>query len=106
MPKPPRTRPVSAAQVRAYAGKADEYATAAASEVAQGRYIAATSLAIHTAINAADAVCGARLGHRAAGDDHDQVLVLLRQAGRGGGRYGPRSHDLHGVNVDRLRREM
>jgi hypothetical protein len=84
LPKPPRTRPVTAAKVRAHAGKADEYATAAASEVAQGRYIAATSLAIHAAINAADAVCGARLGHRAAGDDHDQVLVLLRQAGRDG----------------------
>lgn len=32
-----------------------------------------------------DAVCGARLGKRAAGEDHDQVLTLLRQAGRDGG---------------------
>lgn len=81
MPKGLRTRPVSAPQVRAYAGKADEYAAAAAAELAAERYIAATSLAIHGAINAADAVCGARLGQRAAGEDHDQVLVLLRQAG-------------------------
>ena len=81
MPKPPRTKPVSGAQVRAYAGKAEEYADAAASEVDQGRFIAATSLAVHAAINAADAVCGARLGVRAAGEDHDQVLTLLRQAG-------------------------
>ena len=36
------------------------------------------------AINAADAVCGARLGQRSAGEDHDQVLVLLRQAGKDG----------------------
>jgi hypothetical protein len=41
-------------------------------------------LAIHAGINAADAVCGARLGERAAGEDHDQVLSLLRQAGPDG----------------------
>lgn len=75
---------MSAAQVRAYAGKADEYVAAAASELEAGRCIAATSLAIHAAINAADAVCGARLGQRAAGEDHDQVLMLLRQAGKDG----------------------
>jgi hypothetical protein len=44
----------------------------------------ATSLAIHAAINAADAVCGVRLGERAAGQDHDQVLVLLKKAGNDG----------------------
>jgi len=79
-----RTKPVSGAQVRAYAGKAKEYADAAASELAAGRYIAATSLAIHAGINAADAVCGARLGEGAAGEDHDQVLTLQRQAGPDG----------------------
>ena len=84
MPKPMRTKPVSGAQVRAYAGKAEEYADAAASEIEASRYIAATSLAIHAGINAADAVCGARLGERAAGEDHDQVLTLLRQAGPDG----------------------
>ena len=84
MPRPTRTKPVTSAQVRAYAGKADEFADAAASEVLAGRYVAATSLAIHAGINAADAVCGARLGERAAGDDHDQVLSLLRQAGPDG----------------------
>lgn len=42
------------------------------------------SLAIHAAINAADAVCGARLGQRAAGEDHEQVLTLLKQAGTDG----------------------
>jgi hypothetical protein len=55
---------VSAAQVRAYAAKAEEFAEAAASDLATGRNIAATSLAIHAGINSADAVCGARLGKR------------------------------------------
>lgn len=47
MPKEARTRAVSAAQVRTYVAKAEEYAAA-------------------------------------AGQDHDQVLVLLRQAGKDG----------------------
>ncbi|MFQ5968629.1 MAG: HEPN domain-containing protein [Acidimicrobiia bacterium] len=84
MPRKVRTRTVSAAQVRAYVAKAEEYVAAASSELEAGRAIAATSLAIHAAINAADAVCGARLGRRAAGQDHDQVLVLLREAGKDG----------------------
>lgn len=84
VPKPGRTRPVMAAQVRAYAAKAEEFAEAAASDLEAGRNIAATSLAIHAGINSADAVCGARLGTRAAGEDHDQVLALLRQAGPDG----------------------
>jgi hypothetical protein len=75
---------VSAAQVRACSAEADEFAEAAASDLHAGRNIAATSLAIHGGINSADAVCGARLGHRAAGDDQDQVLDLLRQAGTDG----------------------
>lgn len=70
--------------MRIYARKAVEYADAAASELEADRTIAATSLAIHAAINAADAVCGARIGKRSAGQDHDQVLALLRQAGRDG----------------------
>lgn len=82
--KPTRTRPVSAAQVRACAAKASEFAEAAASDLQAGRNIAAASLAIHAGINSADAVCGARLGKRAAGEDHDQVLALLRQAGPDG----------------------
>ncbi|HEY9557745.1 MAG TPA: hypothetical protein VIR58_13490 [Acidimicrobiales bacterium] len=75
---------MSAAQVRAYAAKAQEFAEAATSDLDAGRNIAATSLAIHAGINSADAVCGARLGKRAAGEDHDQVLALLRQAGPDG----------------------
>lgn len=84
MARPARTKPVSAAQVRSYAAKAEEFVEAAASDLAAGRNIAATSLAIHAGINSADAVCGARLGKRAAGQDHDQVLDLLREAGPDG----------------------
>lgn len=90
MPRRMRTRPVGLAQARTYAGKADEYAAAAAAELEAGRPVAATSLAVHAAISAADAVCGARLGHRAAGTDHDQVLAPLGEAGADGtegGRY-------------------
>lgn len=84
MAKQARTKPVSATQVRAYAAKAAEFADAAASDFAARRNIAATSLAIHAAINSADAVCGARLGRRASGDDHTQVLELLHQSGTDG----------------------
>ena len=85
MPKPMRTKSVSLIQARAYASKSQEFSDAAESELTSGRFIAACSLAIHAGINAADAVCGARLGQRAAGEDHDQVLVLLGQSGLDGG---------------------
>ncbi|MDZ7577545.1 MAG: hypothetical protein U0904_05140 [Candidatus Nanopelagicales bacterium] len=84
MPKQSRTRPVSAAQVRAYVGKAEEYLSAATTELDADRPIAATSLAIHVGINAADAVTGVRLGVRAAGQHHDEALRLLRSAGLDG----------------------
>ena len=84
MAKDERTRPVSAVQVREYLAKAEEYAVAATSELEAERGIAATSLAIHAGISAADAVCGARLGRRAAAQHHDEVLNLLRQAGKDG----------------------
>lgn len=95
MPNAGRTKPVSAAQVRSYAAKAEEFAEAATSDLAAGRNIAATSLAIHAGINSADAVCGARLGNRAAGQDHDQVLVLLRQAGPDGAEVERELRRLH-----------
>ena len=62
MPKPTRTRPLSAAQVHDYVRKAEEFAESAVSELSAERFISATSLAIHAAINSADAVCGARIG--------------------------------------------
>lgn len=67
-----------------YAAKAEEYVTAATAELAAGRTIAATSLAIHAAISATDALTGARLGRRAAGQNHDEALTLVRDAGPDG----------------------
>ncbi len=84
MPRQPRTRAVTAAQVISYANKANEYLDAAINELGEGRTIASTSLAIHAAINASDALTGARLGRRAAGRDHDEVLSLLGESGADG----------------------
>jgi len=84
VPRQTRSRAVSTAQARAYLAKAEEYLAAASSELTAHRTIAATSLAIHAAINAADVVSGIRRGVRAAGQDHDQILVLLREAGKDG----------------------
>jgi hypothetical protein len=84
LPKGARTRAVSAAQARLYLAKAQEFLDAATDELNAARAIAATSLAIHSAINAADAVTGARTGRRAAGPDHDEVLSLLADAGADG----------------------
>lgn len=84
MPEQTRTRPVSAAQVRAYVSKAEEYLSAATAELDADRPIAATSLAIHAGINAGDSTTGVRLGVRAAGHDHDEAIRLLRTAGPDG----------------------
>lgn len=84
MPKQMRTRPVSGAQARGYVTKAEEFLAAASDELVAGRSIAATSLAIHAAINASDAVTGLRIGRRAIGPDHNQVLALLKEAGKDG----------------------
>lgn len=92
--KPTRTRPVSAAQVRAYAAKAQEFTDAAASDFEAGRNIAATSLAIHAGINAADAVCGARLGKRAADVETVRwVLIFPSRRGRAPHSAGQEPHD-------------
>jgi hypothetical protein len=83
VPNPMRTRPVSAAQARGYVAKAEEYLAAASNELDAGRSIAATSLAIHAAINASDAVTGLRMGRRAAGQDHTQSSRLAQRGGKG-----------------------
>lgn len=56
-------------QVHEYLSKAEEFLLAATSELQAER-----------SINAADAVCGARLRRRAAGQDHRETINLLRQA--------------------------
>jgi hypothetical protein len=57
-----RTRSVSEADVRLCVSKAVEFGDAAVAEIEAGRTVAATSLAIHAAINAADSL-GDGLGH-------------------------------------------
>ena len=80
----PRTRAVGVTDSRRYLGKAEEYLEAAKRELVAGLTVPATSLAIHAAINACDAVCGMRLGRRAAGHDHDHAVELVRSAGPDG----------------------
>ncbi|MGH7857028.1 MAG: HEPN domain-containing protein [Candidatus Binatia bacterium] len=65
-------------EARLYMGKAEEHLDAAKDNLAVGRWTAATTLAVHAGINAADAITGARLGKRASGAQHEQVLTLLK----------------------------
>jgi len=81
VPRHARTRRASAAQGRSYLGKAEEFLAAAQESLDNGRTVAATSLAVHAGINAADAITSARMGQRAAGPGHDEAFVLLEQAG-------------------------
>ena len=80
MPREGRTRRVTQQQVRSHLGKAEEFLAAARESSAAGHTLAATSLAVHAAISAEDAICGARTDQRAAGTDHAQATVLLEQA--------------------------
>jgi hypothetical protein len=80
----PRTKTTTSTQASAYLSKCEEYLSAAERELGEGLYIAATSLAIHAGINAADAVSGIRLGKRSGGQNHEEVLGLLDTAGSDG----------------------
>lgn len=88
MPAKSRRRPVDATQARLYLDKAEEFLLAAQNELDAGLNIAATSLAVHAGINAADAVTGKRLGVRAAGESHDEVFALLADVGKDGSDLG------------------
>jgi hypothetical protein len=79
-----RTRRVTSAQARIYLGKGEEFLAAARESLQAGHSLAATSLAVHAGISAADAICGARTGQRSAGSDHGQAVSLLNRAGREG----------------------
>lgn len=80
----PRTKSTTLAQASAYLSKSEEYMVAAERELGERLHIAATSLAVHAGINAADTVCGIRLGKRSGGQNHEEVLGLLDTAGRDG----------------------
>jgi hypothetical protein len=80
----PRTKSTTQTQASAYLSKSEEYLAAAERELGERLNVAATSLAIHAGINAADAVCGIRLGKRSGGQSHEEVLGLLDTAGADG----------------------
>jgi HEPN domain-containing protein len=84
MARAKRTKPVTFADARRYLAKGEEFLAVAEDCLAAERYIAATGNAVHAAINAADAVLGARTRQRPAAQDHGQALDLLGQAGRDG----------------------
>jgi hypothetical protein len=73
-----KRRPVSRAEVREFMGKAEEWLETAMDALGQERFTAATGTAIHAGINAADAICGARLGQRSSAEAHNEAVVLLR----------------------------
>lgn len=72
-----RTRPVTAAQVKQFAGKAEEYLAVAVQASDAGQHNAAAGNAIHAAINACDAILGARTGQRPSGQDHHQAITAV-----------------------------
>ena len=67
---------------------ADQHVAAAVDANGGVLGVAATSLAIHAVISAADAFCGVRLGKWAAGQDYDPASELLKEAGRDGAKLG------------------
>jgi HEPN domain-containing protein len=74
----PRTRPVSGTEARLFLGKAEEFLATAKEALSEYRNSAATGNAVHAGINAADAMLGALTGHRGAGQDHNQVVELIK----------------------------
>lgn len=84
VPRRSKTVALNAADVRAYAAKAEEYLEAAEDALDIGRYNAATSAAIHAGINAADAITGALRGMRSSDADHGRAVDLLEASGKDG----------------------
>lgn len=74
----PRTRPVSLGEARLVLGKAEEFLATAAEARTEERNSAATGNSVHAEINAANARLGALSGLRGAGQDHNQVVELIK----------------------------
>lgn len=74
-----RTRPTKRGDARRYLTKATEFAESAKAEFVAGRWTAAGLAAVHAGISAADAVTSALGGCVNAGDDHMEVVGLLRK---------------------------
>lgn len=83
MARTDRTRPVTAAETRAFLTASEEFLASAKRDLSDAWYRAAVSSAIHAGINGADAICGARLAKRSAGA-HDAAARLLELAGADG----------------------
>jgi uncharacterized protein (UPF0332 family) len=75
--RPIRRRPVSRSDVREFVGKAEEWLDTATEAFEHERFTAATGTSIHAGINAADAICGARLGERSAAETHNDAIAML-----------------------------
>lgn len=74
---------ISKSEARAYGGKAEEHLEAARECLTSRMWTAATTLAVHAGINAADAITGMELGRRSSGNQHEQSLILLRETSVG-----------------------
>ena len=79
MTKTVPTKPITRSEARLYAAKAEEHLDAALESLQSERWTAAATLAAHAGINAVDAITGMALGRRSSGEQHEQVLVLLKQ---------------------------
>ena len=66
----PRTKSTTPSKARAYLSKSEGYLAAAERELDERLNVAATSLAIHAGINAADAVCSDPVGPRGEAPSH------------------------------------
>lgn len=79
----PRTRAMTAADVRLRAQHADDFLETATDSRAlhPKRTNVAISNAVLAGIAATDAICGHLLGHAAKGDAHDEAIRLLDTAG-------------------------
>ncbi len=80
------TRPASVAHkqvdpvlARNYLEKAEQHLGLARQALTRERWDSAVLLAIHAAINAADAVCVKRAGMRSTGEPHAEAIRLLTQ---------------------------
>lgn len=78
MPKQVPHKRISQTDARNFLAKADEFLAAATECFGLALHSAATSNAVHAGISACDAITGFRRGYRASGQDHYQVLELLK----------------------------
>jgi len=81
-PRGSSSRPVSAADARAYLSKADSWLEAASESLEAHRWDVAAGAAVTAGINSCDAISGALVGQRAG--QHDQAATLLETAGQDG----------------------